>query len=153
MTNYSVSASREMAATPERLFGIVADPSLHAVIDGSGSVRGVRGGSRKLAMGDRFTTTMRIGVPYLITNKVVEYDEGRSLAWAHLGGWRWRWEFEPLDDQDGEARTRVTETFDWTRARSRLYVERAGFPRRNQDGIERTLDRLQAYVANKSSTV
>ena len=153
MTNSSVSASREMAATPERLFSIVADPSLHAVIDGSGSVRGVRGGSRRLALGDRFTTSMRVGVPYLITNKVVEYDEGRAIAWAHLGGWRWRWEFEPVDDEDGEARTRVTETFDWTRARSRLYIEKTGWPRKNQAGIERTLDRLQAYVTNKSSTV
>ena len=153
MSTHTVSGSRVVAATPERLFGIVADPSMHAVIDGSGSVRSVRGGSRKLALGDRFTTNMRIGVPYLITNKVVEYSEGRTIAWSHLGGWRWRYEFEPLDDVDGEPRTRVTETFDWSTARSRLYVEKVGWPRKNQAGIERTLDRLEAYVNNKASTV
>jgi uncharacterized protein YndB with AHSA1/START domain len=153
MPTHSVSATRVIAASPERLFGIIADPSMHAVIDGSGSVRGVKGGSRTLALGDRFTTSMRLGVPYVITNRVVEYEEGSVIAWAHLGGWRWRYELVPLDDEDGEPRTRVTETFDWSSARSRLYVEKVGWPRKNQLGMERTLDRLEAYVANKSSTV
>ncbi len=153
MASTHVSASRVIPADPQRLFDIVADPSMHAVIDGSGSVRSVQGGSRKLALGDRFTTNMRLGVPYLISNRVVEYEEGRRLAWSHLGGWRWRYEFEPLDDVDGEPRTRVTETFDWTTARSRRYVEALGWPRRNQHGLERTLDRLEAYVAHKTSTL
>lgn len=153
MSTFSVSASRVIPAEPQRLFDIVADPSMHAVIDGSGTVRGTRGTSRKLAMGDKFTTSMRLGVPYIITNRVVEYEEGRRIAWAHLGGWRWRYEFEPLEDQDGGPRTRVTETFDWSTARSRLYVEKVGWPRKNQAGMERTLDRLAAYVTNKASTL
>ena len=86
----SVSASRLIAADAQTLFDIVADPTLHHVIDGSGSVKGARGDSRKLALGDKFSTSMRIGVPYLITNKVVEYTEGRRIAWAHIGGWRCR---------------------------------------------------------------
>ena len=154
MSSTHVSASRVIAADAQRLFDIVADPSMHAVIDGSGSVRSVRGGSRKLGLGDRFTTNMQLGVPYLIANRVVEYEEGRRIAWSHLGGWRWRYEFEPVDDGDGDGpRTRVTETFDWTTARSRTYIQLLGWPRRNQVGLERTLDRLDAYVTNKASTL
>lgn len=148
---YTVSASRDIPADAQRLFDIVADPSLHPVIDGSGTVRGARGGSRKLGPGDRFTTSMVMGVPYLIGNKVVEYDEGRRIAWAHLGGWRWRYTFEPLEDGPDGPRTRVTETFDWSTARSRLYVERLGWPNRHRANIERTLERLEAFAARSAA--
>ena len=146
MSDTSVSALRVIAAEPQDLFDLIADPSMHAVIDGSDSVRGTRGGSRKLGMGDRFTTNMRIGVPYLISNKVVEYDEGRRIAWAHLGRWRWRWEFAPVDGG-----TEVTETFDWSSSPAKAYVTFAGWPARNRANIERTLERLDAYVTNKRS--
>jgi hypothetical protein len=49
-------------------------------------------------------------------NHVVEFDEGRRIAWrpAEPGrrppGHLWRWELEPA----GPARTRVTHTYDWT---------------------------------------
>ena len=90
---------------------------------------------------------MRFGVPYVISNKVVEYEEGRLIAWAHVGGWRWRYEFEP----DGSG-TKVTETFDWSTSLAgpvgRAYVERMGFPDRNTESLRRTLQRLDAYVTN-----
>ena len=143
-----VSASRVIAADAQALFDVVADPSLHHVIDGSGSVKGVRGGSRKLALGDKFSTTMRIGVPYLITNKVVEYTEGRRIAWAHIGGWRWRYEFEPV-----EGGTRVTETFDWSTSKAGFYIEMMKWAPKNQKSIEQTLGRLEAFVTNTSSSL
>lgn len=49
-------------------------------------------------------------------NHVVEFDEGRRIAWmpAEPGqeplGHLWRWELEPIDS----SRTRVTHTYDWT---------------------------------------
>jgi uncharacterized protein YndB with AHSA1/START domain len=49
-------------------------------------------------------------------NHVVEFDEGRRIAWkpADAGqepsGQLWRWELTPIDD----LRTRVTHTYDWT---------------------------------------
>lgn len=150
---HQVSRSRVIAAEAQQIFDVVADPSLHAVIDGSGSVRGVHGGSRKLGLGDRFTTSMRIGVPYLISNKVVEYEEGRRIAWAHLGGWRWRYTFEPLEDTGDGPRTKVTETFDWSTALSKLYVEKLGWPKRHGPNLERTLERLDAYVTRNGARV
>lgn len=144
----SVSASRVIAADAQTLFDIVADPTLHHVIDGSGSVKGSRGGSRKLALGDKFSTSMRIGVPYLITNKVVEYSEGRRIAWAHIGGWRWRYEFEPV-----EGGTEVTETFDWSTSKAGAYIEFMKWAPKNRKNIERTLARLEAFATNTSSSL
>lgn len=161
----SVSASRLIAADAQRLFDLVADPTMHPVIDGSGSVRNVKGGRRKLALGDRFTANMRIGLPYVITNTVVEYEEGRRIAWAHFGGWRWRWEFEPqtsdtdtsdtgADDTSAgdtdEAVTRVTETFDWSTSRLGPYATLFGRAEKNRAAMERSLNRLAAYVAHSS---
>jgi hypothetical protein len=143
-----VAASRVIAADAQSLFDIVADPTLHHVIDGSGSVQGVRGGSRKLALGDKFSAKMRIGVPYLITNKVVEYTEGRRIAWAHLGGWRWRYEFEPVDGG-----TEVTETFDWSTSKAGLYIDKMHWAPKNLRSIEQTLARLDAFATNTSSSL
>jgi hypothetical protein len=147
-TDQQVSTSRVIAADAQALFDVVADPSLHHVIDGSGSVQGVRGGSRKLGLGDKFSASMRIGVPYRITNKVVEYDEGRRIAWAHVGGWRWRYEFEPV-----EGGTRVTETFDWSPSRASAYIRVMKWGEKNARSMERTLARLDAFVTNTSSSL
>ena len=146
--DHHVSVSRVIEADAQTLFDIVADPTLHHVIDGSGSVKGVRGGSRKLALGDTFSASMRIGVPYLITNKVVEYTEGRRIAWAHIGGWRWRDKFEP----DGE-RTNVTETFDWSTSKAGAYIRLMKWAPKNRASMERTLARLDAFATNTSSSL
>lgn len=147
-TDQQVSVSRTIAADAQVLFDVVADPSLHHVIDGSGSVKGVRGGSRKLALGDKFSASMRIVVPYLIVNKVVEYEEGRRIAWSHVGGWRWRYEFEPTDGG-----TRVTETFDWSHSRAGAYIRAMRWAERNRPNMERTLARLDAFATNTSSSL
>ena len=143
-----VSVSRTIDADAQDLLDIVADPSLHHVIDGSGSVKGVRGGSRKLGPGDRFSTSMRIGVPYLISNKVVEYDEGRRIAWAHAGRWRWRYEFEPV-----EGGTEVTETFDWSTSPAGVYIRLMKWAPKNRTSMEHTLARLDAYATSTSTSL
>ncbi|HMV74052.1 MAG TPA: hypothetical protein PKB00_05750, partial [Microthrixaceae bacterium] len=95
------------------------------------------------------TANMRIGVPYVIANTVVEYAEGRRIAWAHFGGWRWRWEFEELEPVDGEPITRVTETYDWSTSRAgSSYPTLFGRDRKNQEAMTRSLNRLAAYVAH-----
>jgi hypothetical protein len=81
---------------------------------------------------------MRLGLPYTILNTVVEFEEARLIAWRHFSGHRWRWQLADL----GDGRTEVTETFDWSTARSPRVIELLGFPARNRRGIEVTLDRL-----------
>lgn len=142
----SVSVSRFIPADAQTLFNIVADPSLHHVIDGSDTVRKTRSKERKLSLGDKFTTNMFLGVPYLISNKVVEYTEGRRIAWSHIGGWRWRYEFEPVDGG-----TEVTETFDWGPSKAGFYASKwAG---KNRTAMTKTLSRLETFATNASTSL
>lgn len=152
-SSQQVSASRVIPADAQRIFDVVADPTLHHVIDGSGSVKGSTSGTSKLALGDKFATQMRIGLPYRMTNKVVEYSEGRRIAWSHLGGWRWRYEFEPIEDGPDAGSTLVTETFDWSTSKAGGYIKLMKFPERNRRNIERTLSRLDAFVENTASAL
>ena len=138
-----VSGERVIAASPTAIFDVLADPAMHPVIDGTDSVRAPMSGGR-LGLGSEFGMRMRILLPYRITNRVVEFEEGRRIAWAHIGGARWRYELDPV-----EGGTRVRETFDWSTATVPGYdlgIRLVGFPRRNRAGIERTLERLAEVV-------
>jgi uncharacterized protein YndB with AHSA1/START domain len=137
-------ASRVIDASPEEIFAVLTDASLHSVIDGSGSVKSSRGASEPLRMGSKFGMNMRLGVPYTITNTVVEYEPNRVIAWRHVGRHRWRYELEPVDGG-----TKVTETFDWSTALVPKAIELVGYPARHEPGIEATLERLDAYVTNR----
>ena len=142
MSAYLVSESRVIAADPQRLFDIVADPAMHPVIDGSGSVRESReGNTDRLSLGAKFGMDMKLGAPYKITNKVVEFDDGRTIAWRHFNGHVWRYIFEPVDGG-----TRVTEQWDARPAKNKLGLVLMGFPARNRRGIRATLERLEEYA-------
>ena len=137
-----VSTSRVIGADRQRIFDVLADPSMHPVIDGSGTVREVQSGAPdRLDHGAQFGMSMKMGAPYTIANTVVEFDEGRRLAWRHFHGHRWRYE---LEDVDGG--TEVTETFDWSTARTKWPLEMAGVPRKNLEAMQRTLERLEEVV-------
>lgn len=138
----TVTAERLIAASPQRVFDLLADPSMHPVLDGSGTVkRSLDGNPERLRLGAKFGMGMRLGVPYRIRNTVVEFEEGRRIAWRHFGGHRWRYELEPADGG-----TRVKETFDYTKGISRLYIGLTGFAERNRRGMEATLERLAAQA-------
>jgi uncharacterized protein YndB with AHSA1/START domain len=139
MRNRQVGVTRTISTTPERIFELLADPSQHPLLDGSGSVRAARaGGPDRLELGSSFGMDMKAGASYKIVNTVVEYEENRLIAWRHFNGHRWRWRLEPL----GDGRTEVTETFDWSTARIPLLIELMGYPKKNRVAIEKTLDRL-----------
>jgi hypothetical protein len=124
------------------VFAILADPRQHPRIDGSGSVREVLTGPDQLSHGARFEVSMRLfGVPYRISNRVVEFERDRLIAWRHFAGHRWRYEIE----QDGSGGTEVTETFDYSHhgTVSAAGLRLAGFPERNRAGITATLARLK----------
>lgn len=143
MSDRTVTARTTIDAPPATVFAIVAAPRQHGRIDGSGSVGDViEGPDRLTAKGDTFSVHMRLfGVPYKITNHVVELEEDRRIAWRHFGGHRWRYELEPTDDGG----TTVTETFDYSRYSKpwATLIEVTGFPARNRRGIEQTLVRLK----------
>jgi uncharacterized protein YndB with AHSA1/START domain len=142
MSEKTISASTTVDAPPATVFAILADPRQHSRIDGSGSVGSVIEAPERLtAKGDTFSVRMKIVVPYRITNKVVELEEDRRIAWRHFGGHRWRYELEPLDDTS----TLVTETFDFSRYNpvAAKVLALTGALARNRRGIEETLVRLK----------
>ncbi len=140
---FAVSASLVVNASPEKIFDVLADPSRHAEFDGSGSVQRARPGApSRLALGDRFGMEMKIGFRYRIRNEVVDFEANRRIAWRHFGRHVWRYELEP----DADGRTLVTETFDWSTARSRKVIELMGYPKKNLAAMEATLERLAEVV-------
>ena len=138
----SVSRSVVVAAPPAEVFALLADPRRHAEIDGSGTVKGVVSGPERLGPGARFGMRMRLGIPYVISNEVVEFAPDRLIAWRHLGHHVWRYELEEVDGG-----TRVTETFDWAPSRTPRVLELLGVPARNARSIDATLERLAARFA------
>jgi uncharacterized protein YndB with AHSA1/START domain len=136
----SVSVERVIAAAPERIFELLADPSRHAEFDGSDTVRAARGAPRRLELGARFCMSMRMGLPYRVNNTVVEFEEGRRIAWWHGAHNIWRYELEPA-----AGGTLVRETFDWSQSRAPRVVELFGYRERNRRAMEATLERL-AYL-------
>lgn len=137
----SVTVTRTVEVPRQRLFDLVADPAQHPRIDGSGTVRGVVRGPVRLGPGARFGMGMRMGLPYRVTNRVVEFDEGRRIAWAHLSGNVWRWEF--VDAPGGG--TEVRETFDWGGSRVPFAMRR--FAAGNAVAMGRSIERLAALAA------
>jgi uncharacterized protein YndB with AHSA1/START domain len=139
----SVSRSVTVSAPPDEVFALLADPRRHPELDGSGTVKGRIRGPERLSDGARFGMRMRFLVPYVITNTVVEFEEGRRIAWRHFGHHVWRYQLEPASGGG----TVVTETFDWAPARSPKALELAGIPARNTRSIEKTLAKLQERFA------
>jgi len=137
-----VSVSRIIDAPAQAIFDILADPARHAEIDGSGTVRGAKGADPdRLKMGAKFGMKMKILVPYDMRSTVVEFEEGKLIAWAHFGKHRWRYELE-----DVEGGTMVTETFDWSTSIIPHFIEAVGYPAKHVGNMEATLERLDAIV-------
>jgi uncharacterized protein YndB with AHSA1/START domain len=146
----SVSVSRFIRATPERIFDVLVDPARHPEFDGSGSVKAAAEGSpERLAAGAKFQMSMKRGIAYSMVNTVTEFDENRLIAWApkpsngrgsRWVGRIWRYELEPVGDG-----TKVTETWDISKEGLRFFLRyvAAGGTRK---GMEKSLEQLDALV-------
>lgn len=139
----TVSASATAAAPPAEVFEYLRRPANHAAISGDGSVRDTTGGDESLVLGSRFGMKMRLGLPYRIHSTVVEFEEDRLIAWAHLGGHRWRWTLEPV----GENATLVTETFDQSTAKFPPGLRLVGYPGRHRENVARSVSNVVAHFA------
>jgi hypothetical protein len=114
-TRRVVTASQQVGAGAERIFELIADPACQPRWDGNGNLAEAGAGQRIRHVGDVFAMTLT-GDGAVRENHVVEFDEGRRIAWrpAEPGrqppGHLWRWELEPID----ASRTRVIHTYDWS---------------------------------------
>ena len=142
-----VTASREIAAPAGKIFELIADPSLQPGWDGNDNLAEAQAGQRVRAVGDVFTMTITMGVDR--DNHVVEFEEGRLIAWRpsepgqEPPGHLWRWQLESLD----QSRTLVTHTYDWSRLtdETRLPIARAT----TADKLRASIERL-AELAERS---
>jgi uncharacterized protein YndB with AHSA1/START domain len=103
-----VTVEREIHAPADKIFDVVADPRRHHQIDGSGTVREAKNAPERLSMGARFGMSMKLGMPYSMVSEVIEFDDGKRIAWQTrppgalwarmFGGRIWRYELEPTAD-------------------------------------------------------
>jgi uncharacterized protein YndB with AHSA1/START domain len=134
------SASREIAASADRIFELIADPAQQPLWDGNDNLAEAQPGQRVRGPGRVFTMTLTGGA--IRENHIVEFEEGRRIAWLpsepgrRPPGHLWRWELEPLT----ETRTRVTHTYDWSQLTDENRLSRAR--RTTPDRLRASLDRL-----------
>lgn len=142
-----VSASREIAADARRIFELIADPALQPSWDGNDNLAEAAAGQRIRDTGAVFTMTLT-GDGAVRENHVVEFEEGRRIAWrpAEPGqeppGHLWRWELEPVD----ATHTRVTHTYDWSELNDEKRLARARAT--TEPKLRASLDRLAAAAEN-----
>ena len=145
--NTVVSVDRVIKAPPDSIFAVVADATRHPEIDGSGQlVKAKDGAAQQLALGSTFGMSMKMGVPYSVTNTVVEFEKDRRIAWQtvlsgplgrFLGGRIWRYEFEPVDGG-----TKVTESWDLSEDKQAFFLKSPKVGQHTAVGMSKTLDRL-----------
>jgi len=142
-----VTASREIAAPASVIFELIADPARQPEWDGNDNLGQAPAGHRVRGAGEVFGMTLNYGA--VRENHVVEFDEGRLIAWrpaepgAAPPGHLWRWELEPVD----AGHTRVTHTYDWTRLTDPGRLERARAT--TAERLRASMDRL-AEIAERA---
>ena len=143
----TVSARRVIAAPPERIFELIADPAQQPRWDGNDNLAEAPAGQRVRHAGAVFTMTLAKGATR--ENHVVEFEEGRRIAWlpAEPGkrppGHLWRWQLEPADASG----TLVTHTYDWTQLTDKNRLPRARAT--TADRLLASLDRLAALAEER----
>ena len=128
MTSDSVSATITIKAPAEAVFSVLADPTKHSAIDGTGWVVEPVNLERLTASGQIF----RMGMyhenhwnpdgRYEIANRVRVFDPPHAISWEpgqeagdgslRFGGWVWRYDLTPVDPSAAE----VTLSYDWSAA-------------------------------------
>ncbi|GGT86256.1 activator of HSP90 ATPase [Streptomyces violascens] len=125
MAEDNVSATLTVAVPAARVFAVLADPTTHAAIDGTGWVqepvdRAPLTEVEQIFRMDMYHPNHPDG-DYQVANKVHVFDPPRTIGWltgydpkgdGHLefGGWLWRYDLVSL----GPSETEITLTYDWS---------------------------------------
>lgn len=143
------TVERLINAPAEKIFDLLADPSRHQEIDGSGTVKGPPGGAQRLALGSKFGMSMKMGIGYTMENTVVEFEENVRIVWQprptqalmglFIGGRIWRYQ---LVAQEGG--TLVRESWDISQERHPWSVR--SLRSKTVDSMTKTLERIAQVV-------
>lgn len=159
VTEDRVNATTTINAPAQVVFDVLADPSTHAAIDGTGWVRESLDGERLTRTGQIFRIAMyhenHPDKDYEMANRVEVFDPPHAIAWKpgqgpkergnlmadptklEFGGWIWRYDLKPV----GPAETEVTLTYDWS-AVPQQTREHIGFPPFDIAHLENSLKHL-----------
>ena len=161
MDHDRVSATVTVAVPVATVFALLADPTTHAAIDGTGWVQedvdpGPLTGVGQIFRMDMYHPDHPDG-DYQVANKVQVFDPPRAIGWLtgyetddgrlEFGGWMWRYDLAPL----GPGETEVTLTYDWSAVPQsiREYLE---FPPFGPDHLPNSLHHLAELAAKTMRT-
>ena len=151
VTEETMSVVATINAPVQTVFDVLADPSTHEAIDGTGWVRESLDGKRLTETGQIFRMAMyhenHPDKNYEMANRVEVLDPPHAVAWqpgqgsddANLdfGGWIWRYDLKSV----GAAQTDVTLSYDWSGVPPSLR-EHIGFPPFDAQHLENSLNHL-----------
>jgi hypothetical protein len=151
VTEETMSVVTTINAPVQTVFDVLADPSTHAAIDGTGWVRESLDGKRLTEVGQVFRVAMyhenHPNKDYEMANRVETFDPPSAIAWQpgqgsddanlEFGGWFWRYDLKPV----GPAQTEVTLTYDWSAVPSQTR-EHIGFPPFDVSHLDNSLRNL-----------
>jgi hypothetical protein len=154
-----MNATTTVAAPVEVVFDVLADPSTHQAIDGTGWVRDSLDGKHLTKTGQIFRIAMyhenHPDKHYEMANRVEVFDRPHAIAWQpgqgpddtnlEFGGWFWRYDLKPV----GAAQTQVTLSYDWSRVPPHLR-EHIQFPPFDPQHLDNSLKHLaELATANR----
>jgi hypothetical protein len=160
MPEENVSATLTVAVPAATVFAVLADPTTHAAIDGTGWVqesvdRASLTGTGQIFRMDMFHRDHPDG-DYRVVNKVAVFDPPRAIGWLtgqqkgdgtlEFGGWIWRYDLVPL----GPAETEVTLTYDWSGVPRFIRERGIRFPPFGPEHLINSLRHLAALAAPTS---
>ena len=151
MTEERMNTATTVNAPVEVVFDVLADPSTHEAIDGTGWVRQPLDRKRLTGTGQIFRMAMyhdnHPDKDYEMANRVDVFDPPRAVAWQpgqgaddaalEFGGWLWRYDLKPV----GQSQTEVTLTYEWSRVPPNLR-EHIQFPPFDPQHLDNSLKHL-----------
>ncbi|UMB68233.1 polyketide cyclase [Mycobacterium paraterrae] len=159
MTKDTIIATLTIPASTEAVFDVLADPTTHAAIDGTGWVRESLDGKSLTEAGQIFRIAMyhdnHPNKNYEMANKVVVFDRPRAIAWEpgqdvagdgqmSFGGWVWRYDIAGA----GPTEANVTLTYDWSAVPAELR-QHIQFPPFEPSHLEKSLRNLSDLAASR----
>ncbi|WP_162242900.1 mycothiol transferase [Leifsonia sp. Root112D2] len=146
-----VSATRTIDAPIDVIFELIADPSQQPRWDGNDNLARADAGQRVQQVGNVFSMVLTGDRGAVRENHVVEFEEGRRIAWmpAEPGGQPighlWRWELRA----EGDTRTVVTHSYDWTKLDDQKRFVRARAT--TAERLMASIDRLATVASGGSA--
>ncbi len=157
MANETLSATITIKAPADAVFAIIANPSRHPAIDGTGWVREPTERQLLTASGQVFRMAMyhpnHPNGHYEMANQIEMFDPPHAISWKpgydpgtgdlQFGGWIWRYDLASV----APSATEVTLSYDWSAVPDDVRRTGPDFPPFPPDHLHNSLNHLAALVS------